>query len=324
MSKLKLVVIGAGGHSSLSHGPSLCEWKKRYGDAIELSAVCDLDIDKAKSYAGRFGFERYYGGIDEMLAKETPDGIVAVTPVNGTVKIISDLLPLGIPLVIEKPAGRNSEEAGKLLELVRASGTPHMVSFNRRFTPAILKAKDWLKANAANRPPRFLLARMLRNCRTEPTFVKETGIHLVDSVLQFMSRPLKVSSSRCDFVWNGKVTFDDGAMAQLVMAPQTGVTEESYEIMGQDYCIQIDTMRCGIRIFDRGEEVLSWIAESGPEEYEYRGGGFFETEYFINNVCKKQLGTPNVYDAYLAMLVAEAIHAETETSFDKVLPALKG
>lgn len=317
MNKLKLVVIGAGGHSTISHGSSLCELKKRCGEAIDLCAICDLDINKAKSYAEQFDFDRFYGSIDEMLDKETPDAIVAVTPVGCTAQIVSELLPRGIPLLVEKPAGRNSNEIAGLLELARTHKTPHMVSFNRRFIPAVTKANEWIKGNIKERPPKFMLARMVRNCRTEPVFVTETGVHLIDTVLHFMGKPLSVTSGRSGFVWNSQIRFSDGVIAQTIIAPQAGVTEETYEIVGQDYCVRIDISKCHVHIFDHGKEVLSWSAESSAENYDYRGGGFDETGYFIDHVCKKrQIGSPDLSDAYLAMLVAEAIHAENETKLD--------
>ncbi|MFP3904770.1 MAG: Gfo/Idh/MocA family protein, partial [Armatimonadota bacterium] len=110
-----LALLGAGSHSSGNHGPALKYIKENNPHDVQLVAVCDLDEEKAHNYADRFGFEKTYQDVHTMLDEEDIDGLVLITPVEMTEKLATELLPEGIPLVIEKPPGVNSEAARRLV-----------------------------------------------------------------------------------------------------------------------------------------------------------------------------------------------------------------
>ncbi|MGB2821842.1 MAG: Gfo/Idh/MocA family oxidoreductase, partial [Phycisphaerae bacterium] len=186
---IRIAVIGAGAHSSRYHGPALRHVAEESPGAVELAAVCDLDVAKADHYAREFGFGAVYDEYDAMLEGESPDGLVVITPVAMTREVVADLLPRGIPLLFEKPPGVNSEEARELLAAAEGHDAPHMISFNRRFSPAVMKARQWLAANAADRPPELAIARMFRVDRRDEDFVTSTAIHAADTILAFMGRP---------------------------------------------------------------------------------------------------------------------------------------
>jgi len=86
---MRIAVVGAGSHSRNNHGPALKAIKAQHPDQIELAAVCDIDLPKAQAYAQRFGFAGSYDSLEDMLAHEQLDGIVAVTPVSLTAEIAS-------------------------------------------------------------------------------------------------------------------------------------------------------------------------------------------------------------------------------------------
>jgi len=183
---VRIVVLGAGNHSSGTHGPALRTYAAEHPGEIELAAVCDLDSAKAQKYADAFGFARTYTDIEAMLAEQQPDGLIAVTPIALTEEIVSGLLPHRIPMVIEKPPGEDSAATRRLLAAAEASGTPHMISFNRRFSPAIMRAREWLAQTAQERPPQVVLCRMLRHNRREDNFVIGTAIHLLDAAISIL------------------------------------------------------------------------------------------------------------------------------------------
>lgn len=303
--RLRIAVLGAGQHSVAHHGPALKRIRQRYPDGVELAAVCDIDRNKAHAYAEQFSFARVYADLDEMLAVETIDGLVVVTPVALTASIVAELLPRRIPLMIEKPPGQNPDETRRLLELAQRYNTPHMISFNRRFSPALVRAKQWLDDNAPDRPPQLAVARMLRHNRTEPTFVVDTGIHLVDATNCLMGQPVRVTTYNRDQVWVSHVEFESSA-AKLVIAPQVGVNEETYELIGSDYSVRIDMMNCRLTILESGQTALDWQALDEEEPF-YRSGAVGETEHFIDAIRQGHGFSPTLHDALLSMLTAEAI-----------------
>lgn len=304
-SKLRIAVLGAGQHSADHHGVVL-QRIQRQCDTVELTAICDLDRAKAETYAGQFGFAKTYTNVEEMLDAEKPDGLVVITPVRLTASIVADLIPRRIPLMIEKPPGQNPDETRRLLALAQKYDTPHMVSFNRRFSPALTRAKQWLAENAADRPPQLAVARMIRYNRTEPTFVVDTGIHLVDATNCLMGQPTGVNAWNRGRVWAARVKYANESAANIIISPQGGINEETYELFGPDYSLRIDTMRCSLKIFEGGQTSLEWQCGDDEEGF-YKAGAFGETEHFIDAIRQGQNMTPTLHDSLLSMLTVEAI-----------------
>src|SRR4051794_38179683 len=69
---LKIAYIGAGGFSTRSIFPQLARHD------VVLSAICDLDEDKAQLAARRFGFAAVYTDFRRMLERERPDAVFCV------------------------------------------------------------------------------------------------------------------------------------------------------------------------------------------------------------------------------------------------------
>jgi virulence factor len=311
---LRLAVIGAGNHSALHHGSSLKSFAASHPGEIELAAVCDLDPAKAEDYARRFGFRRTFTDAAAMMKAEKLDGIIAITPVKATVAVASAVLTRGIPMVIEKPTGETAAETRRLLEIADAKGAPHMVSFNRRYIPAVSRAREWLAGPGKGRPPMIVTGRMLRSARRELAFVTGTGIHLLDTLITFMGTPRSVSTERSPaategtYLYSSLIDFGNGASGAVVISPMVGTEEETVEIHGQDYCIQINAERSALRIHDNGKQVLSWESPADAE-YAFTCGALPETEAFIRSVRAGKGFWPTLTDSLVTMTTAEAIEA---------------
>ena len=322
---IRIGVIGAGAHSSAHHGPALGRCREERPGAVELAAICDLDAERARKYADRFGFEKVYTDMETMLGEEDLDGVVAVTPLPLTEEIAGRVIQSGKPLVIEKPPGPTVEAARRLRDRAVESGVPHMVSFNRRFNPALARARAWLAEEAAARRPCLAIARMLRHDRREEGFAFGTGIHLVDAVLSLMGRPEKVESHASPvspggtLFFDARVRFADGGAACLAFAPacgRKGVEEESLEIIGEGYDVQVDIGRCRIGIWDQGEQVLEWRAAEDAEDWE-REGALDEMRAFIRYLEAGEGWWPTLEDALWSARTADAIQRGGETALEE-------
>jgi len=306
---IRLGVVGAGGHSSSNHGPALRRCKEERPEAIELAAVCDLDMARAEAYAERFGFGRVYTDLEAMLAEAELDGVVAVTPIGATVRLVERIAATGIPLVVEKPPGADLDEARHLRDAVLKTGTPHMVSFNRRFSPALARARAWLEDKPR---PDLVAARMLRHQRREADFVFGTGIHSVDTVLSLMGVPERVSARQYPVsveqtpFFDARVEFVEGGAATFVFAPACGRVEESVEIIGDGYDIRVDMGGCAVEIDEGGTTVLSWRAPDGAEEWQ-RNGALDETRFFSRCLEGAEAWGPGLAEAFWSVWTAAAI-----------------
>jgi predicted dehydrogenase len=273
----KIVLICCGPHSE-EHGAGLA---KLAGTRAELAAVCDLDEAKARDYAQRHGFARTYTDMHKMIEAEQPDGIAAITPWRQNDTIAAELLRYKLPLIIEKPTGETADAARKLRDQVREQGVPHMVSFNRRFAPALVKLRALMPAGA------HLTARMIRQDRTEWHFVIGTAIHLLDAAFSLIGAPKHIVTHRIPagevFHHHVAVTCERGE-GTCIIEPNASRIEETYTA---------------------GGHVADLCAGDGPLGERYGSHG--EMAGFIDLIEGRPHHAANMDDSVAVMLAAEMI-----------------
>ena len=182
---------------------------------------------------------------------------------------------------------------------------------------------DSLGTNPDTPPPipELLVARMLRVRRREPEFIRGTAIHLVDTVLSLAGKPDAITSARWTTSNGGQacagvLQFQDSSRALLAIHPDTGVEEETYELIGPGYSIYVDTLTCRVLITQEEREVLAWQAEKDSPPFMINGA-LEETDAFLRAVRKGEGFSPDLEDALTTMRVTEALHqGETMGSSD--------
>jgi predicted dehydrogenase len=281
---LRLALIGCGAHSESSHARALAHYAAQHPGEIELTAACDLDIGRADRFCQQYGFARAYSDLEAMLHAEKPDGVICVLPVEQIREVGSLLLQRGIRCVLEKPPGISLAEAKALAATARQSGTPHMVSMNRRFNPYLNLAMAWAERIG---PLRYVHGRMVRHARHETDFLWGTGVHIVDAVrhiggeiadydLQTLIPP---SGSAPWYVIT--IRFVSGGMGYIEVLPTAGMVEERFELCGDDYRARVTTMGSD------GEAIRCWrqgvleIREDADAPAFLRDGSYEETSAFI-------------------------------------------
>jgi myo-inositol 2-dehydrogenase/D-chiro-inositol 1-dehydrogenase len=76
----------------------------------------------------------------ENLLNEEFDGYVVATATNSHIEILDKLIPLGKPILCEKPISLTVEETDLVIENCARYGTQIQVGFQRRFDPPISRA----------------------------------------------------------------------------------------------------------------------------------------------------------------------------------------
>jgi predicted dehydrogenase len=159
-----------------------------------------------------------------------------------------------------------------------------------------------------------MVARMLRRARRELGFPVGTGIHLVDTVVSFMGEPRRIATVKVPtdhpgrFLSNALFDFGSVRSATVVLSPDVGTEEETFEIQGQGYAILVDSIRCAVRIVEDGQEVLSWQPERDAA-YEFLCGALGETERFVAALRDGRGFAPDLREALISMRASEAIEA---------------
>lgn len=128
-----IVTIGAGSIVADAHFPA---WRKA---GYEIAGVFDLDTERARSVAGKYGV-RVFASLDEALAVENALFDLATPPAAHA--SVLRRLPLGAPVLIQKPMGSDLDHATEILKICRGRELVAAVNFQLRFAPMMLAVRD--------------------------------------------------------------------------------------------------------------------------------------------------------------------------------------
>ncbi len=128
MKKLKVAIIGTGNISNVHMGGY-----KALPDKCEVVAVCDIDEEKVRAYAERYGVPKYYTDYNEMLEKETLDAVSVCTWNSSHKGATVAALRAGCKVICEKPMAMNAKEGEEMLAVSKETGNLLMIGFVRRF-----------------------------------------------------------------------------------------------------------------------------------------------------------------------------------------------
>jgi predicted dehydrogenase len=139
MSKtVKIAVVGAGSISE-SHLRSYKE-----NPQAELYAICDLNEERARAKAEKYGIPNVYTDYNELLKDPNIDAISVCTWNNGHAPISIAALNAGKHVLCEKPLCKTVEEAVAVEEAVRSSGKTLQVGFVRRYASNTRIVKEYI------------------------------------------------------------------------------------------------------------------------------------------------------------------------------------
>jgi predicted dehydrogenase len=132
---MKVGIIGCGGIAPLH-----IQVYKNIGD-VELASLCDLNLERAKNLASRFGIQKTYKDYEEMFEKERLDLVDICTPVSTHARIVADASEQVPAILVEKPMALNVSECNEIIHAVKKNGTKLCIGHNQIFSPVIKKAK---------------------------------------------------------------------------------------------------------------------------------------------------------------------------------------
>jgi predicted dehydrogenase len=139
--RLKTCFIGCGSHAIRNVYPAF------QFAPVHLAAVCDLDSDRAEHVRRQFGAEHTYTDYREMIQREKPDVVFAVTNYDEQgqpryPKFAMDCMNAGAHVWIEKPPAASSRQVEDMMAVSRSTGLHVGVGFKKMFFPANVKARE--------------------------------------------------------------------------------------------------------------------------------------------------------------------------------------
>lgn len=114
----------------------------------KIVAVCDLIKERADKASAAYGCPAFYS-VKDMLASGTRIDAASVCSAgveNGGDHYTPtmELLNAGIPVLGEKPISNDIAKAKEMVALAKQKNLRYGINLNHRFTPAALRAKEWI------------------------------------------------------------------------------------------------------------------------------------------------------------------------------------
>jgi predicted dehydrogenase len=240
---LRTGFIGCGGHAYRNIYPTF-----QYAP-VNLVAVCDLDAERAATYAKIFGAERHYSNHLEMLEREALEVVFIVTNVDETGRprypsLAIDCLRAGAHVWIEKPPASSSAEIQEMIRVGSETKRYLAVGFKKMFFPANVKAKE-IVSRPEFGPITSITARYPQSLppfedRSDPKKMISFLDHIVHphSVLRLIGGPIEwIFVNRNALAGSATVSirFKNGAAGTLHLAAGQSATSflERLEVVGQ-------------------------------------------------------------------------------------------
>lgn len=109
-----------------------------------LKAACARNVDRAKAFAGNWGYESIETDWRSLVERDDIDLIDIASPNDTHAEIAVAAAKAGKMVMCEKPLGRNASESAAMVEAVEKAGVPNMVWYNYRRVPAVVLLKNLL------------------------------------------------------------------------------------------------------------------------------------------------------------------------------------
>jgi predicted dehydrogenase len=122
-------------------------WRDLSAD-VELAAVCDIDIAKARTAAAEFAVPKTYGDAKEMLAAEELDFVDIVTTMPSHRDLVLLAAAHKTPAIVQKPFAPTWSECVEMVAACERSGVPLMVHENFRHQSPMREVRRVLAGGA--------------------------------------------------------------------------------------------------------------------------------------------------------------------------------
>lgn len=308
MNKLRAAVIGVG-HLGSIHASIYSQLK-----SVKLVGVCDIDEQKADSVAKAchtLAYNDYKDLIDKI------DIASVVVPTRLHYKVSRSLLENNIHLLIEKPITTTLKQARQLLALADNKKLILQVGHVERFNAAIEAVAKFKKT------VRFIECHRLGpyNPRTIDTGVAlDLMIHDIDIILGFINSKIKKIEavgvkvlSPTEDIANARLTFENGAVANLTASRLTNNVMRKIRIFQDDAYVSVDYVTQSALIYRKTLFGITTQQIDIKKEDPLKK----ELSHFVNCVLKRQQPLISGQEATEALAVSLLITKKIEQNLKK-------
>lgn len=177
-------------------------WRDMAGEGIEIAAVCDIDLNKAKEAAQAFGMANAYSDAATMLENEKLDFVDIVTRMESHLDMVKLAATRRVDIILQKPLAPDWREAQAVVETARAAGVRLAIHENFRWQSPMRKLKGVLDSGDIGRPTwaRIVFRTGYDIYAVQPYLhqakryaILDVGIHVLDLARFFLGDVARVS-----------------------------------------------------------------------------------------------------------------------------------
>lgn len=290
----------------------------------ELTLTADPFIESAENVASRYG-GRAVPSPGEIFSSGIIDAVLIASPTATHVDLIADSVNTGIPALCEKPIDLDINRVEALRPIVRDSGVPVALGFNRRFDPGFADARARVAAGEIGHLEQLSI--ISRDPSAPPAdYVKVSGgifrdmtIHDFDMARFFLPNIVEVRAI-------GSRLFDEGAgehgdfdTALTILRADNGaqvtITNSRHSAIGYDQRIEAFGAKGILQVANSPTSLVSLSTrehvESKPPYQEfflerYAQAYAAELSEFVALVRGQGATSPTFEDGRAALILADA------------------
>ena len=268
MEKIKIAVVGTGNICKSAHMPVYMQ-----REDVEVIACADIDFEKAKAFAKKFGIPKVYASVEELLEACKPDCVDVCTWPAAHAPVAIAAANAGCHVMCEKPVCHNLEDAFALKESVERNGVKFMLAVPLRYGKAAIHARELVDRGVLGDVYYGKTAYVRQRGIPGGWFsctkysgggpIIDIGVHRIDLAWYMMGcpKPVSVTASAAYKIGDYR--------KEPKVDPVTGKVSATNSWSGarvEDYRFDVEDSACGVFRFENGAQLIFETAWSfnGP------------------------------------------------------------
>jgi len=265
---LRIGIVGLGGIGNVHAGVY------QNDELSEIVAVCDIIKERADLAAEKYKARPFYS-VQEMLASgielEACSMCTAGKENGGDhYTPTMELLEAGLPVLGEKPISNEIEKGREMVALAKKKKLPYAVNLNHRFTPAALRARQWVDEGRLGKLHILNMTMWINNPNeTSPWFhLRALHPHSIDVMRYFGGNVKSVHAflmkGEGRKIWSNaqiNMLFENDVVGHLTGSYDAGGT------FGLERCEVVGSK--GRFVLEDACEILAWYPRFGIERETY-------------------------------------------------------
>ena len=199
--KLRVGIVGAGNICTTAHLPAYA----KITDIVEVVAIADLVIERAKDAAEKWNIPNYYASVEELMENVDVDYIDICTYTGQHAPVCIAAAKAGKHILCEKPLAATLEQGLEMEKAVKEAGVNFMLAVVTRYGAEQNRFRELFEAGVFGEIYAAKTQYVRRRGTPGGWFtdkemagggpVLDIGVHAIDRTWYLMDRPTPVSVS---------------------------------------------------------------------------------------------------------------------------------